>query len=609
MADGAPGPSFQYFSNARDVHFSGPTAFYNVGGSILSNHGYHRPVAELHAVLNPISEAIHTRDRKTSPPDAVCMDGTRRELIQNITDWADSEVQPNNHIYILAGYVGSGKSAISQTVSEVLQRGNRLGGSFFFFRGSEDRSKMTGRFVATLASQLVAAVPETIPFIDAALLSQPQLLQTSTSLAVQLHSLVLSPFKAVWSSASLSSPHLPQSQLPLVIVVDGLDECERDNVQVTVFINSILDFFRENPLVPLRFFIASRIEPHVARLIPYDELIYTDLGSSGSDKDIDFFFRASFKREIQRSRVVQAYIKDNGYEPWPSPKHFLSLSNHAKGSFILAAYMVQYVFDGSRKDGLTPMKRLPNALRIYPALDELYSQTFSRSQHLPFFSDIISTLTLSTMPLSISAIAELLSVESFDVLHVLATLQAIMQVPVTDQAPITLCHASLRDFLRDERRSGPLFVAPTHHLLLSYRCFVQLVKPSSYGPLSNGGNTPAMAYSIKNCVLHWLSFLRERGDRVIEDEFMVYKTHVQRASSIIDIKFPGVFPRDPRVFDDSGSDQGDESCWTPISILSALEALVPQCQGIPSEDGTRRSFEFCVTLDPLPTILEVYDDD
>lgn len=124
--------------------------------------------------------------------------------------------------------------------------------------------------------------------------------------------------------------------------------------------------------------------------------------------------------------------------------------------------------------------------------------------HAPSTSPSSPRLSLSS-PFSISGIGGLLGVELFVVLHVLVPLQA-LHLPTTYQAPVTLYHTSLRDFLKDESRSGRtklnLYASPTHHLPLSYHCFVQLVKRNLYGPLSNDGNTPALTYCIKSCVLH-----------------------------------------------------------------------------------------------------------
>ncbi|KAF6741182.1 hypothetical protein DFP72DRAFT_1025624 [Ephemerocybe angulata] len=120
----------------------------------------------LFELLNPIPNASHLRNRKISPPDSNCIPGTRQDVIRKVTSWADASVLRNtNHVMWLYGYVGCGKSAIAQNIAEHYAR-KRLGASFFFFRGSGDRSR-TMRFAATVANQVAGAIPAASQFIEA----------------------------------------------------------------------------------------------------------------------------------------------------------------------------------------------------------------------------------------------------------------------------------------------------------------------------------------------------------------------------------------------------------------------------------------------------------
>jgi hypothetical protein len=360
--------------------------------------------------------------------------------------------------------------------------------------------------VATLASQLATAVPGTAPCIKQALNSQSQLLDPTTythnqtSLSDQLLSLLLTPFKIAYERGDV-----PNRRLPLIIVVDGLDECEETS-QVQVFLTTILGFFQKNPSLPLRFFLSTRIEPHIERTYSKEKVVQNDLDSHGSQEEMDIFFEESFSQEVlNRDRVIQAFVKQ--YGAWPNPHQLRSLSNHTKGSFLLAARMVHYILD-SADDNLTPIERLPRALKMELNLDELYMQTFSRHQNLPLFFDIISAITLLIIPLSMSALANFLGVPTYRVVHVLQRMQSVIEVPPDDSSkPVNFCHASLRAFCRTENRSRQFYVSPAHHLQLAYRCFLRNVR---CGPMSSPHErTPANAYSIANCTVHWHSFLEE----------------------------------------------------------------------------------------------------
>jgi hypothetical protein len=198
-----------------------------------------------------------------------------------------------------------------------------------------------------------------------------------------------------------------------------------------------------------------------------------------------------FAIEKLQNPVVSAYIQEHG--DWPTKADKGKLVDHIGGSFIFASALFKYIVDPTN-DQSTPMERLPHTLNMNPGLDTLYVQTLSRSQHLPYFPDIISTLALLFEPLPVVGIAELLGIRTFEVIRVLVNLQAIIHIPGTDELPVTLCHTSLRDFLTTESRSGGFFAPPSYHLYLLYRC------STLHGGQQSG--TAAALYSVKHCKEH-----------------------------------------------------------------------------------------------------------
>ncbi|RXW19981.1 hypothetical protein EST38_g5853 [Candolleomyces aberdarensis] len=161
------------------------------------------------------------------------------------------------------------------------------------------------------------AIPRVAPFVRAALDADQGLLAPEVSLEVQLERLVFDPFNAIFSE----TPDIP----PYLIVIDGLDECE-DREDVRLFLETTLNYFQSNPLLPLRFFIASRIEQHIKDLLEVDEVTLDDLVSRGSDHDIETFIRKSFEDAARRNRVIREYIRHHG--GWPLPNDLRVLSEH-----------------------------------------------------------------------------------------------------------------------------------------------------------------------------------------------------------------------------------------------------------------------------------------
>ncbi|KAJ2933102.1 hypothetical protein H1R20_g4001, partial [Candolleomyces eurysporus] len=337
---------------------------------------------ELNQLLDPIPDASYTRNRKTSPPDSDCFPGTREEVIQDITDWADRPTlfsSDTPHVYWTHGYVSCGKSAISQTLSRKYAEKGRLPASFFFCRNSGDRSKMT-KFAVTLASQMVAAIPSTRLFVKAAVKAEPALATRGVSLATQLERLVYKPFQAVLKRGLILKTLLKG---PFLIVIDGLDECE-DKEEVKEFINHLLDFFKRHPSIPLRFFITSRVELHIQECLNTDGVLLDDLVTRGSEGDILTFLGTSFLVQAKKDLVIAAYIRGHGQ--WPTRKDMKMLVHHIGGSFIFASIVFKYII-GPLDDSLTPMTRLPLAFNMNPGLDGLYAHTLTRSRHLLHFTD------------------------------------------------------------------------------------------------------------------------------------------------------------------------------------------------------------------------------
>ncbi|KAJ2924226.1 hypothetical protein H1R20_g12859, partial [Candolleomyces eurysporus] len=371
---------FENLSGAHGFQLGQQTINIIAGNQYLYNGG-----GDLTARLNPIPDASHTRDRKTSPPDSVCFPGTRKKVITEITTWADGFHQvprtayalvvytATPHIYWLHGFAGCGKSAVSLKIADIFEESGRLLASYFFFRNAGERSTMK-KFAATLATQMASALPATAPFIDAALSANPGILNDCVSLTRQLERLVYKPFQSAMNKVP--------TKTPFIIVIDGLDECE-DKRGVEEFIDQMLDFFEEHPDIPLRIFIASRVEQHIRERLETRRVLLGDLDSHSAYKDIEDFLQASFQMLAKRDRVIRAYVQARG--SWPTKPDMDKLISHINGSFVLASTIFKYIVQPpTQEDPTTPMERLPLTLEMN-GLDGLYAQTLARSEHLPPF--------------------------------------------------------------------------------------------------------------------------------------------------------------------------------------------------------------------------------
>jgi len=154
-------------------------------------------------------------DSHSDEHTARCLADTRVELQHQITEWVDD---PNGKsIFWLNGMAGTGKSTIARTTAYSFADRGQLGASFFFKKGEGDRGNAS-RFFTTIATHLMKHMPGLIPGIIKAIEADPAI--SEKALKDQFKKLILLPL----SEMKQSFPQPPKQ----VIVIDALDECERE---------------------------------------------------------------------------------------------------------------------------------------------------------------------------------------------------------------------------------------------------------------------------------------------------------------------------------------------------------------------------------------------
>ncbi|GKZ38615.1 hypothetical protein AbraIFM66950_010924 [Aspergillus brasiliensis] len=187
----------------------------------------------------PIAEGAHF-DSHLEEHQGECLENTRVELLDEITDWADDS--QGKTIFWLSGVAGTGKSTISRTVARKLQERELLGASFFFKRGEGDLGK-AARFITTIAKQFMVALPQLRKGIATALDGNPMII--SKSLKEQFDHLLLEPL--------LNMEMGTGQRLPIVIVVDALDECEERSIETIISTSSPGARIEIHPLKGIRY--------------------------------------------------------------------------------------------------------------------------------------------------------------------------------------------------------------------------------------------------------------------------------------------------------------------------------------------------------------------
>ncbi|KAJ7850445.1 hypothetical protein B0H13DRAFT_2401173 [Mycena leptocephala] len=194
-------------------------------------------------------EALY--DSADSFPQPRCHPETRKEMLDDLYDWAISDDTVPS-IRWLHGPAGAGKSAIMQSLCRrLLHDTDRLGASFFFKRGHPTRGNAKVLF-ATLAYQFAFCNRHWKSAISRSVEKDSTVV--GRHMDVQLHKLIIGPSQWIVDT----TPPSP------VLLIDGLDECENESAQVEILRllrNTACDHPRQ-----FRILIASRPEPHIREM-------------------------------------------------------------------------------------------------------------------------------------------------------------------------------------------------------------------------------------------------------------------------------------------------------------------------------------------------------
>jgi hypothetical protein len=411
------------------------------------------------------------------------MENTRTQVLDDIMAWARSMSESDaahtpgrvtnsgsvKRIYWLNGMAGTGKSTIARTVARRCHDEGRLGASFFFSRGGGELE--TARmFVTSIAAQLASKPGLLRKHICDAVAAHPKI--ATKSLSDQWKELVLRPLSRLDAAAG-------EPPLPLVVIIDALDECS-DEREIE-FVLRLLSETSGLGVLRLRIFLTSRPEILIREGIQdipeaqRQHLILHRIDQEVVDHDIRVFLEQRLGKIIRRRPSRSA---------GPSGDTLQQLVERASGLFIWAATTCHFVTQGRANAS----KRLDLILRdgasstsTHPQtrLDEIYHHVLQNSLREAYSQDendelcsvlrtVLGTVAVLFSSFSAPSLAALLNLTEAELVEVLCDLHAIFDVPDEPHLPIRPQHASVRDFLLDSRRCTDARFCVTEHLAHSH---------------------------------------------------------------------------------------------------------------------------------------------
>jgi len=155
---------------------------------------------------------------------------------------------PRSSVFLIQGHTRVEQTAFMQTIAEQLQAENQQPYACFFFKRGVVGCDNMDQLFSTLAYQLAINIPSMREHIEQAMMEDPALPMRSA--VTQLQKLIIIPFKRLPT---------PRSSSSLILIIDGLDECEGKESQ-DAFLTPISQVL-EDSAVTIQF-IVSGLQGH-----------------------------------------------------------------------------------------------------------------------------------------------------------------------------------------------------------------------------------------------------------------------------------------------------------------------------------------------------------
>jgi hypothetical protein len=417
--------------------------------------------------LQPVKSAFH--DAHGAAP--ACLKGTRTKLLDEIATWM---TDPSSKlVYWLTGVAGTGKTTIAQSVAYMAADRKCLSATFFFSRtsGSADRRRAAA-VIPTLTYQLANRHKMFRDCIGAAI---------SNDRDVGERQVVMQAKTLLSDALGDSRQALP---LPLVIVLDALDECDKENGREGGDLIPVLLHSLEKLPFSIKIFVTSRPEPSIKNMFSRADIhgstvglaLHHDIEQSIVREDIGRYLRYEFDMLILERSVPH---------PFPSDADFQTLVNRAGSLFIYVRTIVMYV----SSDVEDPVDQLADVLcadenrvsKQFADLDALYTRVLIKASDVVGHDaaaqrqlrDVLASLVLVQESLPVAALAAVAGVEERQCKMILRCLSSVLLYEHTSHEPVQLIHPSFPDFLTHDGRCTNVcyFVSSAeYHSLLALRC-------------------------------------------------------------------------------------------------------------------------------------------
>ncbi|KDR83099.1 hypothetical protein GALMADRAFT_113297 [Galerina marginata CBS 339.88] len=453
-------PMVNVGTTKRTPTVSSPPSIVNISGGTFNHiegdyNVFQSPKQGLDTLLQHTApEAMHNSEERYPPP--MCHPDTRKDILAELTAWIKGPPEESSILWLHAP-AGHGKSAVMQTLTELLSSPTgTVVANYFFGRGKGKREQARYLF-PTIAYQLALHVPGIRDRLVDIILANPLL--PANAMKYQVESLIVGAFPLPDSKRTLKRIS------PFTIIIDGLDECSNPSSQQLII--ELLGQIVATHRLPLRFLIASRPEPHILEVFnkPSMQKITRRIGTLSNDfksrADIKTFLRHGFSEIYSRKSHLIGKVGGQ----WPSEATIQYLCNKSCGQFIYATTVLKFVDDRFRRPGAQLNIVLSSGKihhkNVFSDLDSLYFQVLSTYPEPDSLIRVLRFIAVVPKPVSAAVYEDLLDLPTGEVELILQGLHSLLNGIPHGQVQgdvISIRHASFQDFLTDKDRSGQYYV-------------------------------------------------------------------------------------------------------------------------------------------------------
>ncbi|KIO10747.1 hypothetical protein M404DRAFT_78784, partial [Pisolithus tinctorius Marx 270] len=384
-----------------------------------------------------------------------CLDGTRKEILQEIINWINDPDVGAPRILWLHGQAGRGKSAIAHTIASWFKDVGGFGSCFCFARDRQDEHREE-KILTTIARDLADRDPSFRRALADAV-SRDHSLKTTPDVMRQWQQLILEPLSKVDGEIVGN----------VVVVIDALDES--GSVKSRKHILSLLSSTAAARLPSnFRILLTSRPLRDINHVLGATQHVKAtsldDISPVSAEQDIRLYVSSELAElaEIGDTEIQKIAHKSSGLFEWAR----------------LACEFIE-----PNKPGRTVMERY-NEIMSHGSgggtlLDIMYrtilADTVPKDKTtLARFCSVMQQIMSTSTPLRLDTLNEMRGyfppeADRFDVVIILEFMAPLLSGIADRCSVVRPLHASFYDFLLDPSRSGDYFVgAPSMHGVLAF---------------------------------------------------------------------------------------------------------------------------------------------